>query len=46
PVRCAIFVQIGFAGSAIEKLKSLSVTCTGSRLPKVCFKQVYSDTQR
>ncbi|RMM22088.1 hypothetical protein ALP24_103200 [Pseudomonas syringae pv. aptata] len=37
---------MGFAGSAIEKLKSLSVTCTGSRLPKVCFKQVYSDTQR
>ncbi|KPZ01128.1 hypothetical protein ALQ37_102883 [Pseudomonas syringae pv. aptata] len=37
---------MGFSGSAIEKLKGLSVTCTGSRLPKVCFKQVYSDTQR
>ncbi|KPW10605.1 hypothetical protein ALP23_102513 [Pseudomonas syringae pv. apii] len=37
---------MGFAGSAIEKPKGLSVTCTGSSLPKVCFKQVYSDTQR
>ncbi|KPW82102.1 hypothetical protein ALO92_101792 [Pseudomonas congelans] len=37
---------MGFAGSAIEKPKGLSVTCTGSKLSKVCFKQVYSDTQR
>ncbi|RMU25671.1 hypothetical protein ALP32_104176 [Pseudomonas avellanae] len=37
---------MGLAGSAIEKPKGLSITSTGSKLPKVCFKQVYSDTQR
>ncbi|RMR61332.1 hypothetical protein ALP83_102092 [Pseudomonas syringae pv. actinidiae] len=37
---------MGFAGSAIEKPKGLLIRSTGSKLPKVCFKQVYSDTQR
>ncbi|RMM34739.1 hypothetical protein ALQ80_101270, partial [Pseudomonas coronafaciens pv. oryzae] len=45
-VRCAIFVQIGFAGSAIEKPKGVSVRCTGSKPVKGCFKQFQSDTQR
>ncbi|KPW25213.1 hypothetical protein ALQ64_102712 [Pseudomonas cannabina] len=37
---------MGSAGSAIEKLKGLSVRCTGNNLQQVRFKQVYSDTQR
>ncbi|KPW75555.1 hypothetical protein ALQ65_102306 [Pseudomonas syringae pv. coriandricola] len=37
---------MGFAGFVIEKLKGLSVRRTRSNLQQVCFKQVYSDTQR